>query len=117
MTVREDATVPRAFNDYGPKMREFLLRATNGGVELDDPIATALLSRERGTRAEALKSAGLIHQRVSKKGKTTWRATDAGRALAMEHTPVFLHRHGFPSYTTKTWQAMFGEPETMDYAA
>ena len=93
----------KAFTEYGPKMREFLLRATNGGVELDDPIATALLSRERGTRADALKAAGLIHQRVSKKGKTTWRTTDAGRALTMEHTTIYLHRRGVPSYTTKPW--------------
>jgi len=109
--------MPRAFNDYGPKMREFLLRALNGGVELDDPIATALINRERGTRAEALERAGLIHKRVSKKGRTAWRATDDGRALAMEHVPVFLHKRGFPSYTTKPWQAMNGEPEAMDTTA
>lgn len=109
--------MPRTFNDYGPKMREFLLRAMNGGVELDDPLATALISRARGTRAEALERAGLIHKRESKKGRTSWRATDEGRSLAREHVPVFLHRRGFPSYTTKPWQAMKGEPEAMNTTA
>lgn len=107
----------KTFADYGPRMREFLLRALNGGVELDDPIATTLLSHERGTRAQALEQAGLIHKRVSKKGRIAWRATEDGRVLATEHVPVFLHKRGFPSYTSKPWQAMRGEPETMEPTA
>jgi hypothetical protein len=101
----------RTFNDLGPLQRKFMLRAFNEGVALDDPLAT---EKRTGT----LKTAGLIEKRQSKKGRMSWRCTDTGRGLVMAHTPVFLHRRGFPSYTTRQHEAMFGEPECVtDYAA
>jgi hypothetical protein len=94
----------RTFNDLGPLQRKFMLRAFNEGVSLDDPIATK-------TRCRSLE--GLIEKRQSKKGRMSWRLTDIGRGMVMAHTPVFLHRRGFPSYTAKTWEAMFAEPEAI----
>jgi hypothetical protein len=105
----------RTFADLGPAQRRFMLRALNEGVPLDDPLATRLI-REGRTRADLLKDAGLIHKRTSKKGRTSWRATDVGRGLCAAHVPLFLHRRGFPSYTRKPHEAWFGEPEVMEAA-
>jgi len=102
--------MPRTFNDLGPLQRKFMLRAFNEGVSLDDPIATP-------KRTQALKDAGLIEKRQSKKGRMSWRCTDTGRGMVMAHTPVFLHRRGFPSYTTRQHEAMFSEPEVIGDAA
>lgn len=102
--------MPRTFNDLGPLQRKFMLRAFNEGVSLDDPLATV-------KRTQTLHAAGLIEQRESKKGRVSWRCTDAGRSLVSTHVPVFLHRRGFPSYTTQAHEAMFGEPEVMDDVA
>jgi hypothetical protein len=107
--------MPRTFNDYGPAAQRFLLRAFSEGVALDDPLATAVV-RDGESRAIRLERAGLVHQRQSKKGRVSWRCTDVGRGLVMEHRPVFLHRRGFPSYTLKSWQAMHGEGEVMEAA-
>lgn len=108
--------MPRTFNDYGPAAQRFLLRAFSEGVAIDDPLATGTVRKQ--SRAEMLEQAGLIHMRQSKKGRVSWRCTDVGRGLVMEHQPVFLHRRGFPSYTLKPWQAMRNEPECVtDYAA
>ena len=101
--------MPRTFNDLGPLQRKFMLRAFNEGVSLDDPIATP-------KRTMALKAAGLIEKRQSKKGRMSWRCTDVGRGMVMAHTPVFLHRRGFPSYTTRQHEAMFSEPEVIKAA-
>jgi hypothetical protein len=101
--------MPRTFNDLGPLQRKFMLRAFNEGVSLDDPIATE-------KRTQALKAAGLIEKRQSKKGRMSWRCTDVGRGMVMAHTPVFLHRRGFPSYTTRQHEAMFSEPEVIKAA-
>ena len=101
--------MPRTFNDLGPLQRKFMLRAFNEGVSLDDPIATE-------KRTKALKAAGLIEKRQSKKGRMSWRCTDVGRGMVMAHTPVFLHRRGFPSYTTRQHEAMFSEPEVIKAA-
>jgi hypothetical protein len=102
--------MPRTFNDLGPLQRKFMLRAFNEGVSLDDPIAT-------DKRTSTLKAAGLIEKRQSKKGRMSWRCTDTGRGMVMAHTPVFLHRRGFPSYTTRQHEAMWAEPEVIDAAA
>ena len=102
--------MPRTFNDLGPLQRKFMLRAFNEGVSLDDPIATP-------KRTMTLKAAGLIEKRQSKKGRMSWRCTDTGRGMVMAHTPVFLHRRGFPSYTTRQHEAMFSEPEVIGDAA
>jgi hypothetical protein len=75
-----------------------------------------LIVRDGESRAYRLEAAGLVHQRQSKKGRVSWRCTDVGRGLVMEHRPVFLHRRGFPSYTLKSWQAMHGEGEVMEAA-
>ena len=96
--------MPRTFSDYGPRIRDFLLKAFSEGVKLDDPLCTP-------ARVTKLENAGLIVKRQSKKGKMNWRLTDTGRGLVMAHEPVFLHRRGFPSYTHKHWQAMQGEGE------
>jgi hypothetical protein len=105
MARREDViAMPKTFAALGPKQRRFMLKAMNEGVALDDPLAT----RERTGN---LKAAGLIHQRTSRKGRTTWRCTDVGRGLVMAHVPVFLHVRGFPSYTKSSHEAMLGEPE------
>ena len=101
--------MPKTFTDYGPRIQELLLKAHTQGVDLDDVLCTP-------ARIEKLEKAGLIHQRQSRKGKTKWRVTDVGRGLVCAHTPVFLHRRGFPSYTSKPWQAMVGEPEVMEAA-
>ena len=101
--------MPRTFNDLGPLQRKFMLRAFNEGVSLDDPIATP-------KRTQTLKAAGLIEKRQSKKGRMSWRCTDVGRGMVMAHTPVFLHRRGFPSYTTRQHEAMFSEPEVIKAA-
>lgn len=102
--------MPRTFNDLGPLQRKFMLRAFNEGVALDDQLATE-------KRTNKLQMAGLIEKRQSKKGRMSWRLTDVGRGLVMQHNPVFLHRRGFPSYTTREHEAMFGEPEVIDAAA
>jgi len=101
--------MPRTFNDLGPLQRKFMLRAFNEGVSLDDPIATP-------KRTMTLQAAGLIEKRQSKKGRMSWRCTDTGRGMVMAHTPVFLHRRGFPSYTTRQHEAMFSEPEVIKAA-
>jgi len=112
--------MPRTFNDLGPLQRKFMLRAFNEGVSLDDPIATQLVNHapdwKRKTRADVLKDRGLIEKRQSKKGRMSWRCTDVGRGMVMAHTPVFLHRRGFPSYTTRQHEAMFSEPEVIKAA-
>lgn len=102
----------KQFSDYGPIMQKFLLRAFNEGVPPDDPIATKAV-RDGLNRAGILEQAGLVELRQSKKGRMSWRLTDTGRGLVMMHQPVFLHRRGFPSYTSKSWQAMVNEPEVM----
>jgi hypothetical protein len=106
----------RTFIDLGPAQQRFLLRACVEGVALDDPLATQLITKQKGTRAQMLERAGLIHKRTSKKGRTSWRCTDVGRGLVAAHVPVFLHRRGFPSYTQHTWRAMRDEPEVMEAA-
>ena len=73
--------MPRTFADYGPRIQEFLLRAYNQGVDLDDPLCTP-------ARVTKLETAGLIHKRTSKKGRTSWRVTDTGRGLVMAHGAV-----------------------------
>lgn len=108
--------MPRTFSDYGPTMQKFLLRAFNEGVPPDDPIATKAI-RDGLNRAGVLERAGLIEMRQSKKGRMSWRLTDVGRGVVMAHRPVFLHRRGFPSYTSKPWQAMLNEPEVIRQAA
>jgi len=107
--------MPRTFTEYGPRIQEFLIRACNEGVDLDDPLATRLI-RNGHTRAQLLEAAGLVHKRTSKKGRISWRATDTGRGIAAEHVPLFLNRRCFPSYTRKHWQAVRNEPEVMDAA-
>lgn len=109
--------MPRTFNDHGPIMQKFLLRAFNEGVPPDDPIATHLVTHKRGTRAQILEAAGLIEIRHSKKRRALWKLTDTGLGLVMADRYVFLHRRGFPSYTTKPWQAMQNEPEVIREAA
>ena len=96
------------FDDLGPTQQRFIHLAFWEGVELDDPIATE-------KRVESL--AGLIFQKRSRKGRVVWRTTVEGVRLYRTPSPVFLHRRGFPSYTSKPWQAMFGEPECVtDYS-
>lgn len=106
----------RTFTDLGPAQQRFMVRACHEGVELDDPLAVQLITKEKGTRAQILEARGLIHKRTSKKGRTSWRATDDGRGLVAAHVPLFLHRRGFPSYTQHTWRAMRDEPEVMEAA-
>lgn len=100
----------RVLADFGPRQQDFLLKACSQGVPLDDPLAT-------DTRVGQLEGAGLIHRRTSKKGRTSWRLTDAGRGVVSGHVPTFLHRRGFPSYTHQQHRAMLGEPEVIRDAA
>jgi hypothetical protein len=132
--------MPKALTDYGPRIQEFLVRAFNEGVELDDPLATV-------KRTNKLELAGLIHKRTSKKGRTSWRCTDTGRGVVMEHVGTFMVRAASPAiryrtlppragkkkgrhaiddrdagvadkgYTHKPWRAMRGEGEVMGEAA
>jgi hypothetical protein len=98
--------MPKTFNDYGPRIKDLLLKAHTQGVKLDDPLCTP-------ARIGKLEAAGLIHKRQSRKGEMRWRVTDVGRGLVCAHAPVFLHRQGFPSYTYKPWQAMHAEGECL----
>jgi hypothetical protein len=106
----------KPFSDYGPTMQKFMDRARHEGVPPDAPIATRII-RDGCTRAQLLEAAGLVEIRQSKKGRPLWKLTDVGLGLHMEHRPVFLHRRGFPSYTSKPWQAMTNEPEVIRDAA
>lgn len=94
----------RLLEDFGPRQREFLLRATTQGVELDHPLATS-------HRVACLQGAGLIHKRVSKKGRTSWRTTDLGRAITAGHVPRLLAAKSQYGYVHEPRKAMWQEPE------
>lgn len=100
----------RVLADFGPRQREFLLRAFTQGVDLDDPLATP-------ARTGKLEMTGLIHKRTSKKGRTSWRVTDIGRGIVTGHVPTLLAARSEYGYVHKPWLAMKGEPECINRAA
>lgn len=103
---------PRKFQDLGAGQQRFMLRAMYEGVAVDDPLATKHI-RKGLTRADLLEERGLIQQRQSKKGRLSWRLTDTGRGLVMQHHPLFLNCRSFPGTTMLPWQAMRAEPEVI----
>ena len=63
----------------------------------------------------ALAQRGLIHRRTSRKGKTSWRATDTGRGLIASAGLVatYLHRRSQYAYTHLEIFALLREPEAI----
>jgi hypothetical protein len=94
----------RLFAEFTQRQQDFLLLATTQGVALDHDLASP-------ARVKALLDAGLIHKRTSRKGRSSWRTTDEGRAIVMAHVPKLLARRSQYGYTHMPHRAMFGEPE------
>lgn len=61
-----------------------IIASAHGAVAGEDGVVKASI--------EALKRKTFIHERTSKKGRTSWRATDRGRFIVADDRPVFLHK-------------------------
>lgn len=69
----------------------------------------------RDATVTSLEARGLIALRTNRKGRTLWRATDAGcRVVAsVGLVPTFLHRHVAYGYTHTLARAAWREPEVI----
>jgi hypothetical protein len=97
-------------DDLSPRQRHALIvAATQGALPGQDGI--------RGVTIQALARKDLIHKRTSKKGRTSWRATDTGRYIVAAQVSVFLHKRLHRNYTNDPKHAVPREPEVMQEAA
>jgi hypothetical protein len=76
--------------DLTPTMQAMLIRALTQGVDLDDPRARTI---------RALEARGLIHQRTSGKGRTSWRTTATGYSVVVLDAPCCLAARSEYGYT------------------
>lgn len=111
----------RYLEDLSPLMQRCLVRAAAQGIKPAE-VGESIHPRTMA----ALERRKLIFLTRNRKGRQTWRPTDAGRTMVSMHTPRYLHRRsngprqvpGMPyersGYTSHSWQAMWGEPEVME---
>lgn len=65
--------------------RKALIRAAAEGIRAgEDGVRQVTIA--------ALERKGLVHERTSKKGRTSWRATETGRFIVADDRPWFMHR-------------------------
>ena len=92
------------------RQRHGLIFAIGQGIH-PDPERSPVKPRV----VRALAGAGHIALGANSRGRPLWKATETGRALIASEglEPVYLHRRGYPSYTTDPSVAMAREREPL----
>jgi hypothetical protein len=93
-----------------PTQRRVMFMACDRGIRPKD-VGTLV----RVTTLNSLEVRGLIHLRTSRKGRRSWRATDAGRGLIASSglRSTFMHKRSEYAYTHTRTHAMLREHEVI----